>query len=615
MNTKFYYKESAKNYLELEKYNVSFIISTFNMEIYLERCINSILKLKKINFEIICVDDGSSDNTDKIIKKYSLIYPNFKGVINHNCGLSSSRNLAMRLAKGKYIQFVDADDYINAEKEKEVIEYITNNNLDMLTFSGLLYDGKIEKKFKYWEFTGIPDKYLNRPLHKGEAKEYFRYFPVSSCISIYKKSFLDKISNQFPDGKIHEDNVFYTRAILQAERYAVYKSYVYCRTTHANQITKRSDISKFDLIEIFRESFLLYLKYLGLEEALKYINFKKNTLYATERILDPHLKIDFRLATIKFLNWCRSIALSYRGGDFELYEPNNKINKSMLSIIIPCYNGEDYIHECLKSLLSIKDIKYEILCVDDGSVDNTFNILSNLTKNNKNITTLTIYNHGPYYARTYALQLARGKYIQYIDSDDYIIAENEYPIIDFMEKNNLDALTYSGKGILNDKIIKMNTWEMENIPKILMNKVINSEEIKDYLFYIPAYMPLTIYKRNFLERINNKFPSTRTHADTIYLYNALINACRYAIYKIDLYRYRIHDNQISRDYGVNTFEHIIIAHMAYEIFRDKYGKAFALKYVNYVKGFLSNYINKINKDYREDFVIKLMNFFNYIQHN
>ena len=94
---------------------ISIIVPVYNVEEYLQRCIDSILNQRFKDFELILINDGSTDNSLKICKEYSLSDSRVKVINKENGGLSSARNAGINIAKGKYIGFVDSDDWINEE--------------------------------------------------------------------------------------------------------------------------------------------------------------------------------------------------------------------------------------------------------------------------------------------------------------------------------------------------------------------------------------------------------------------------------------------------------------------------------------------------------------------
>ena len=124
------------------KLELSIIIPVYNVEKYLEECLNSISKIKDVNYEILIVNDGSPDNSQKIIEKFCENNNRAKFFIKDNGGLSSARNYGLERAKGEYVWFVDSDDFINSnefqkfykglEKDLEILignfQIFKNNN-------------------------------------------------------------------------------------------------------------------------------------------------------------------------------------------------------------------------------------------------------------------------------------------------------------------------------------------------------------------------------------------------------------------------------------------------------------------------------------------------------
>lgn len=124
----------------------------------------------------------------------------------------------------------------------------------------------------------------------------------------------------------------------------------------------------------------------------------------------------------------------------------------LLSIIIPVYNVEKYIPDCLNSCLNqgLDETEYEIICVDDGSTDNSLSILKSYEHCHKNVIVLTKQNGGVSSARNLALDYARGKYIWFIDSDDYIYSNSAVTILSSIQQNNAEQCVFSyEKGTLN----------------------------------------------------------------------------------------------------------------------------------------------------------------------
>ena len=141
--------------------NVSVIIPCYNVERYISHCLDSILQQTEKNIEIICVDDGSKDDTTNILKKYQNKDERIHIIITENRGVASARNLGIKEATGKYIMFVDSDDYIDKNMIKDMYENAYKYNIDIIRCNR--YDvyprkNKIIERKPLWKEKHIVEK-------------------------------------------------------------------------------------------------------------------------------------------------------------------------------------------------------------------------------------------------------------------------------------------------------------------------------------------------------------------------------------------------------------------------------------------------------------------------
>ena len=176
----------------------SIIVPVYNTEEYLERCIESILKQTFEDFEIILINDGSTDNSKKIIADYQKQYPEKIKVVNKkNGGLSSARNKGVSKAKGEYILFVDSDDYI----EKGLLKTLntkTKDCPDLIRFQiKEIRDNKIcmHRELPFETVKG--DKAFKKIIK-------YHYVETAWCYA-YRREFYKKNKFSFSEGKYHED--------------------------------------------------------------------------------------------------------------------------------------------------------------------------------------------------------------------------------------------------------------------------------------------------------------------------------------------------------------------------------------------------------------------------
>lgn len=100
--------------------DISVVVAVYNTENYLEKCIKSVVEQNDVNCELIIVDDGSEDNSLSICKSFMKNYENIRLIIQENSGLSAARNAGLKLAKGRYITFVDSDDFVDRDFFKKI---------------------------------------------------------------------------------------------------------------------------------------------------------------------------------------------------------------------------------------------------------------------------------------------------------------------------------------------------------------------------------------------------------------------------------------------------------------------------------------------------------------
>ena len=198
---------------------ISVIIPIFNAEKYLSKCLNSIIRQTFENIEIICVNDGSTDNSLNILNKYSKKDDRIKVFSIENHGQGFARNLGLSKANGEYISFIDADDWIEKDSFIMLYEKLKLFDLDILFFQMVNYinsTGELVESDLY-NYKSLFDNFnINIPFSHNEVDDFLFSIAVCPVSKLYKKSFLEKYNIKFPEGIIFEDNVFFYNAFLNA---------------------------------------------------------------------------------------------------------------------------------------------------------------------------------------------------------------------------------------------------------------------------------------------------------------------------------------------------------------------------------------------------------------
>lgn len=167
-----------------------------------------------------------------------------------------------------------------------------------------------------------------------------------------------------------------------------------------------------------------------------------------------------------------------------------------ISLIIPVYNVEQYLEQCLNSCLN-QDLPiddFEIIVINDGSKDNSLSIANEFEQKYRNIKVYSQVNQGLSTARNKGLSLAKGEYVWFIDSDDWIKSQSLRKITDLCIENSLDALSISAANVIGDSIERRSNYKS--------NDIFNGKDVLK-MGVINVCAPFTIYKRDYL--IENKF--------------------------------------------------------------------------------------------------------------
>lgn len=248
---------------------VSIIVPIYNVEKYLKRCIESVLNQTFKDFELILVDDGSPDNCPSICDEYAQKDNRIKVIHKENGGVSSARNAGLNVAQGKYIMFIDGDDYYNFDSVDIMIKIISQNNEDIIAFN---YVTVTENDTVLWN-RGYNEK-IYRFDPENEWLDFITIKVLSNEIGweiynkIFKKDVIEKENIRFNEKyKIGEDLMFFLQYLINIKSFKTinYDGYFYLsRDGSAMKTNTESKINDF-----VNMNFDLYNRIKG--KKLKYI--------------------------------------------------------------------------------------------------------------------------------------------------------------------------------------------------------------------------------------------------------------------------------------------------------------------------------------------------------
>lgn len=275
-----------------------------------------------------------------------------------------------------------------------------------------------------------------------------------------------------------------------------------------------------------------------------------------------------------------------------------------VSVIIPTYNSQDYICECINSILKQNYNNMEIIIVDDGSTDATIEVINSSFNKCSNIKVIAKKNGGASTARNLGISVASGEYILFIDSDDLLYDHMLNRVIEIVKKDNLDVLLFSGKSFFDNDISKTE-WEDYRYKGQYSGITCGSEVLRKTLDNDDNVINCTLMliRRDIIVNNGIKFTEGIIAEDNLFRLELLLNSNRVEILNEPLYLYRIRENSVtnSNQYFKLWYSFIISAKEVkgcfakYKINNTKLMNDFTKKYIMYgiYDGFL-----KCNKNER-----------------
>lgn len=437
---------------------VSILVPICNVEKYLGQCLDSLVNQTLKDIEIICLNDGSTDSSPQIIQKYAKSDSRIIVVDKENTGYGDTMNLGIKKARGKYIGIVESDDFIDSEMFKELFELAEKNNSDIVKSNfyyyftdlsknssqyakeiGAVWSNELQKVVKDHDTKAdlIPDNMNGRTVCPRNDCEWLFYLPSSIWSAIYKKSFLESNQIQFlpTPGASYQDTGFAFKTLATASRVTL-SSNAYLHYRQDNEKSSINNPGKVmcvvdehkEIRNFLQKNNLYTTKMRKIANHLKFGNYKWNlNRLSLDLALEflPVMSEEFKKdRDEKVINWYLINETDTRMLNEIIDNPDMYAKRmqaqhnALVSVIIPIYNVEDYIDECVKSIAgqSLKDI--EIVCVDDGCQDSSIDKVVKYWEKDPRINLIHQFNRGLSGARNYGMHSSHANYIMFCDSDD-----------------------------------------------------------------------------------------------------------------------------------------------------------------------------------------------------
>ena len=415
---------------------VSVVMPVHNAGRYLEDCLSCIVRQTMTDFECICVNDASTDGSRDVLERYSREDSRFVLIDIDPSGAGKARNVGMSRARGKYLMFLDADDLFAPNMLEALYGRAEETAADIVFCRHLIYE---TEKQASRECTGVPFPYIDPnskyPFRSDPSLPIQAYAPAP-WNKLFRAAFVKEEGLQFQTLSNANDLCFTTTAKLVARHAAtVSDALVFYRKDQAGNITSKVGKDPTCVAQALAAVLDFAVKRGILDEvqrklqafAAPNLNNTINMIWRDQTALKMffgHLKTPY-LTRVLGKEW----------------QPAGRAADAKVSVVIPVYNAERTLKRAVDSLLAQTLPEIEIVIVDDGSTDGSYELAARMAKSDGRIVALRhIENLGTYQARKTGSLAATGAYLTYLDPDDELAADACRGVWQAAEKANADIV-------------------------------------------------------------------------------------------------------------------------------------------------------------------------------
>ena len=468
---------------------VSIIIPVYNAEKYLGKCLESLLSQTLQEMEIICVDDGSSDGSPEILKRFQERDGRVRILTQENQYAGAARNNGMKEAQGEYLLFLDADDFFENTLLEKVYNQGKKMEADIVLFGAKQYNDKtgiVSPASWYFKRDALPRE--NPFSGKTENTDVFAIVTPAPWTKLFRREFVEKQGLSFQGLQNSNDVYFVLTALALAEKITyVDEELVFYRVGMKGSLQGSKslhpdcfieayagvyhELQRSGIYERYEEGFMNILLS-GCAHNLRTVTDWELRRRICERMAEPEFA-EMGLMERREEYFRRKEDFVFVNGILNAFEweaqhqkrllptepviirkAENDIGIPRVSVIIPVYNVEKYLRECLDSIVNQTLREIEIICVDDGSTDGSPEILREYGEKDCRITIISQENRGISSARNHGADIASGEYFYFMDGDDILERDALSRLYQLSEEKSLDVLYFDGESFFETEELK-----------------------------------------------------------------------------------------------------------------------------------------------------------------
>lgn len=396
---------------------ISIIVPVYNVEPYLRQCLDSVLGQTFTNFEVVLVNDGSTDNSGFICQEYARLDSRFKYFEKENGGVSDARNSGLDLAQGDYVTFLDADDFLFEDYLEKLYIATTLSDADIMVGGYSRLDGS---DFYFYKDHFKRDSLISftsaQAIQFVDSMLDIQFFNFSTaCGKLFKRTLFKEL--RFPLGRYAENQFIMWKLYLNAESIYAFNGDSYVYRSNNEGLSSGFSVKHLDYIEALEERIKSTKDLEGLDINLSFNMYR----YVLKRILEQleeHGYIDEAKEVREKLELAEQGQYPFLTDEVKEIEVEN--GGELISIIVPIYNVEKYLRMCLDSIEHQTYSNIEVLLINDGSPDSSGEICQEYVARDSRFRYFEKENGGLSDARNYGIERSNGVYLTFVDSDDWL---------------------------------------------------------------------------------------------------------------------------------------------------------------------------------------------------
>ena len=378
---------------------------------------DSVLSQTYKDFEVLMVNDGSTDSSGAICQDFAERDSRFHYFEKENGGLSDARNYGLERAKGHYITFLDSDDFLFEDYLENLYHASRLSNSD-ITIGGYCRFG--DSNFYFYN-----DRFKSDSLVEFKDFQAIQYLDSMLDVTfitfstawgkLFKRELFSEL--RFPYGKYAEDQFLIWKLYMKADKIYVFNGASYVYRMNPSGLSNIFTLKHLDYIDALEERIKATKDIEGIEIQHSFNMYS----YVLQRILgqlEEHDYIDEAKEVREKLELAEQGQYPFLSDEVKEIEVKN--GGELVSIIVPVYNVENYLRMCLDSIEHQTYSNIEVLLINDGSPDSSGEICQEYVARDSRFRYFEKENGGASDARNYGIERSNGKYLTFVDSDDWL---------------------------------------------------------------------------------------------------------------------------------------------------------------------------------------------------